>query len=319
LLSRARSGEDDAKQKCSDLEDAREHNVQRVASIQGATPTVGQLQNLRFLVERLNDQIEQAYDDVDAAAQNVNKCMADFTHAFQERKVLDRLRTRAHDGWVSDENKADRAADGWHRPEWLRPLRGHRAEPRKGNGMKRIVIGSLVGLLIGGLGATAGIIFAGADGLPLVPVASVVGDSLTAAPFDSTAAHPDSLVSARDTVLPDSVTRHALQEATRADSLDLVMAAARDSAEATVKDAPLETQAKPAPEPGLDPDRLARLLATMPARDAARVLEKMDDAEIQTILTLLRDRQAAAILGNLPPQRVASIGQSVLRTDRSVQ
>jgi flagellar motility protein MotE (MotC chaperone) len=39
----------------------------------------------------------------------------------------------------------------------------------------------------------------------------------------------------------------------------------------------------------------------------------MDDRDVQTILSFVGDRQAAAILGSLSPQRAASIGRASLR------
>jgi flagellar export protein FliJ len=107
-LSDARTGEEEARRRCADLEELRVDHAARGARVQTATPTIGQLQNLRFLVERLNDQIEQAYDDADAAERNVQQCMEEFTVAFKERKVLDRLRDRARDGWAAGEISADR-------------------------------------------------------------------------------------------------------------------------------------------------------------------------------------------------------------------
>ena len=57
----------------------------------------------------------------------------------------------------------------------------------------------------------------------------------------------------------------------------------------------------------------------MQPREAARVLDKMDDFEVQVILNQLSNRNAAAILGSLPPERAAMISRSVIRGDRSAQ
>jgi hypothetical protein len=63
--------------------------------------------------------------------------------------------------------------------------------------------------------------------------------------------------------------------------------------------------------------RLAKLFGSMPVRDAASVLEHMDDHEVQVILGQLGNREAAAILGSLPPQRAAAISRTVIRGERS--
>ena len=47
----------------------------------------------------------------------------------------------------------------------------------------------------------------------------------------------------------------------------------------------------------------------MGAKDAARVLGQMTDHDVSVILNLLRDRQAAAILINLPAPRAAVLSQ----------
>jgi hypothetical protein len=53
--------------------------------------------------------------------------------------------------------------------------------------------------------------------------------------------------------------------------------------------------------------RLAKIFATMGAKDAARVLAQMTDHDVSIILGLLADRQAAAILTNLPAPRAAAL------------
>lgn len=55
--------------------------------------------------------------------------------------------------------------------------------------------------------------------------------------------------------------------------------------------------------------RLAKIFSTMGAKDAARVLGQMNDHDVSVILNLLGDRQAAAILINLPAPRAAVLTQ----------
>jgi hypothetical protein len=63
------------------------------------------------------------------------------------------------------------------------------------------------------------------------------------------------------------------------------------------------------PEAPLPEPRLGRIFGAMQPREAARVLEQMDDGDIATILGMLNDRQAAAVLANLPPNRAAGISR----------
>jgi hypothetical protein len=55
--------------------------------------------------------------------------------------------------------------------------------------------------------------------------------------------------------------------------------------------------------------RLAKIFATMSAKDASRVLTQMTDHDVSIILGLLSDRQAAAILISLPAPRAAALSQ----------
>ena len=55
--------------------------------------------------------------------------------------------------------------------------------------------------------------------------------------------------------------------------------------------------------------RLAKIFATMSAKDASRVLAQMTDHDVAVILNLLSNKQAAAILTNLPAPRAATLAQ----------
>jgi hypothetical protein len=59
--------------------------------------------------------------------------------------------------------------------------------------------------------------------------------------------------------------------------------------------------------------RLARTFGAMNAKDAARVMEQMSDADINTLLGHLNERQAAGILANISPERAARLGERTLR------
>ena len=77
---------------------------------------------------------------------------------------------------------------------------------------------------------------------------------------------------------------------------------------ATVAKAPVGDSSKAAP-----PGRIAKIFAAMSAKEAARVLEKLDDSDVQTVLSGLNDKQAAAILSGLPPERAAAISRAAIR------
>ncbi|MGQ0646106.1 MAG: magnesium transporter MgtE N-terminal domain-containing protein [Gemmatimonadaceae bacterium] len=63
-------------------------------------------------------------------------------------------------------------------------------------------------------------------------------------------------------------------------------------------------------------EKVSKVFGAMPAKDAAKVLELLDDTEVQSILSGLSDKQAAGILQHLPPARAAAISKLALRSTR---
>jgi flagellar protein FliJ len=106
-LGAARAEEEQARQRCEELREIRGASAEGVHRVQSARPTVGQLQNLRFVVERLDVQLEGALEESLAAEQNVRLSLDEYAAAFRDRKVLDRLRTRARDTHRAHEEAAD--------------------------------------------------------------------------------------------------------------------------------------------------------------------------------------------------------------------
>jgi MgtE-like protein len=87
------------------------------------------------------------------------------------------------------------------------------------------------------------------------------------------------------------------------------VSAAAVPAAGTAKAVATDTSRTGVPAPG----RIAKIFAAMSAKDAARVLQQLDDADVQTVLGGLNDKQAAAILSGFPPERAAAISRAVLR------
>lgn len=58
---------------------------------------------------------------------------------------------------------------------------------------------------------------------------------------------------------------------------------------------------------------LAKLFASMQPKEAAQVLQRMADSDVQVILGYVGTRQAAAILAALPPDRVAAMSKIAMR------
>lgn len=59
--------------------------------------------------------------------------------------------------------------------------------------------------------------------------------------------------------------------------------------------------------------KLAKIFAAMPPKEAAKVLQQMDDADVRVILGHLGPRQAASVLASFPPARAATLSQQQLK------
>src|SRR5690606_447867 len=88
-LAAARSGEEAALQERVRLEAARDEGLAQAASSAALAPSVGQLQNLRFLVDRLNQEIAAAQLEVEAASEDVRERMVEYSTAFRDRHMID--------------------------------------------------------------------------------------------------------------------------------------------------------------------------------------------------------------------------------------
>lgn len=73
----------------------------------GGTRTIGELTNLAFLLDHLDGQIANASDAVSAASQTVSQMKDAVTAAFQDRRMLDRLREKQAESHRLVEGQAD--------------------------------------------------------------------------------------------------------------------------------------------------------------------------------------------------------------------
>ena len=107
-LAEARGSEERARLTAEALLQARDEGAESASRAQTLQLSAGQLQNFRYVVERMSDHVRVAAQDAETARENVDRCMVEFTTAFRNRKMLDRLRDRALTGWRADEVQADR-------------------------------------------------------------------------------------------------------------------------------------------------------------------------------------------------------------------
>jgi flagellar FliJ protein len=91
------------------LEMARLELAERHAPPGGAAaPSVGELRNLGYLLERLDERVAVAASASAAAEAAVDQRRDELRLAHQDRRALDRLRERQHDDWRTAEATADR-------------------------------------------------------------------------------------------------------------------------------------------------------------------------------------------------------------------
>ena len=91
-----------------------------------------------------------------------------------------------------------------------------------------------------------------------------------------------------------------------------------NGAKPTVKPAPV-SKVPAAPQPAdsataASEQRLAKVFTAMEPKQAAKVLQHMQDADVQIILGYVGPRQAASIMAELPPERVATLSKMAMQT-----
>ena len=105
-LARTRTAADEAQRECEALAQARAEGTRQMTA--GARPTVGDLQNAGYLLQRLDERIAAAQNLAVKAEEKVTASVGHFTAASQERRVLDRLRERHLVNWQSEQVQIDR-------------------------------------------------------------------------------------------------------------------------------------------------------------------------------------------------------------------
>ncbi len=91
----------------SELASVRDAGRERLLVPQ-ASP-VGMLHNLSFVLARLDERLDAASSNVNAAEETVAEAEGDLREAFRARRILDRLRERQHEEWKLSAANVDRA------------------------------------------------------------------------------------------------------------------------------------------------------------------------------------------------------------------
>jgi hypothetical protein len=175
--------------------------------------------------------------------------------------------------------------------------------------MKALIIVGAVGL-VAGIGSGTGLAFVMKPDVPPAAADSAVAHDSLATP-DSTAVHraPAAVVSA-DTSAARAVAEQPAARVSAPESHDAPDPAKPDSGHTSVA----ETEVAPTDSlQGIRLRRLSRIFAAMTPRDAAKVLQQLDDSDIVSIVGSLTEKQAAAVLMAMAPERAAVISRGTLR------
>jgi flagellar FliJ protein len=105
-LASALGAERAAKDTLNGLRAEREAGAEGVQD--GQAHSVGELANLAFIMQQLDDRIAGANDVVSAANDSVSQVQEALTTAFKDRRVLDRLRERHEETYRVTAEQTDR-------------------------------------------------------------------------------------------------------------------------------------------------------------------------------------------------------------------
>ena len=145
---------------------------------------------------------------------------------------------------------------------------------------------------------------------------------------DSTKAHKDStqtdtalVASGHEGVAPDDSAHRAAVAPDSAKPVALAVTPAAASPAPVVQAGVPESAVAAAIAAANAPDtareasqrRIAKIFTSMDAKQAAKVLEHMTDNDVQVILGYVGPRQAAAIMTELPPERVATLSKLAMQ------
>ena len=106
-LVQAEAAADAARAALANLEAVRTIGRERMHAAQGVG-TVGQLRNLAFVLEQLDEHLQTAQASVSEAEQATELVRQDLSQAHQGRRVLDRLRERHEADWRGAAEQVDR-------------------------------------------------------------------------------------------------------------------------------------------------------------------------------------------------------------------
>jgi flagellar protein FliJ len=109
-LARSQADAEQARDARDELRAVREANLNERAADASGTPSVGELRNSGFVVDRLDERIHLAHLALDTAEARLAERIRAFNDAVLDRRVLDRLRDRQLTQWQVEQAQIDRLA-----------------------------------------------------------------------------------------------------------------------------------------------------------------------------------------------------------------
>ncbi len=106
-VAQARREADAAREAMSNLEALRRDGRERLTRAHGNGRTVGQLQNLEWVLGRVETELEAAQETLRSADAEMVERVKDFQGAVRERQTLDRLREKQLESWKATQARAE--------------------------------------------------------------------------------------------------------------------------------------------------------------------------------------------------------------------
>lgn len=108
MVADARRDATAAREAVEHLEALRSTSRDRIRRAHVSGRSVGQIQNLEWMLERMEGEIREAESRARDADSVVSRCLEEFQRAVRDRQTLDRLRDRRRGEWEKDERDRDR-------------------------------------------------------------------------------------------------------------------------------------------------------------------------------------------------------------------
>ena len=109
-LSEALDRANEARDAQETLDEVRRASREQLVAAHSGSVTAGQLQNIGFLLEQLDEYVAKASEDTEQAEARAESAREELIIAHQAKAALDRLRERRQVEWVRTDTMLDQRA-----------------------------------------------------------------------------------------------------------------------------------------------------------------------------------------------------------------